>query len=259
MQFVFINLDRAADRRAAFEGGFHAAAPVSTPLLRIAAVTADHAARAAGDCSAAEKGCFFSHRAAWGLADGPLMLFEDDAAISPQLFKVLPQLPADAFDLIFTDVGVGNAQDCLELGQIRERAPPGSLELADLSGRLFFGTTAYFVTAAGRAKLHAFGADLARIDLPVDLFLRNLVWSGKLSAAVCVPHLTTTRWLPSQIEEKPLATVAQGYRDLLFVDRDIQACQQKADALWERSATDAQRYAALFAAHFSALIRGELD
>lgn len=258
MDFVFINLDRASDRRSAFEAGFETAAAGRATLTRFPAVDGDH--NTPGLCSPGEKGCFLSHRVVLERAEGPVMVFEDDAIPSPRLFDVLPNLAKTDFDLIFTDIGVGDAQDLVELGQFREAQPPGALRVVDLGNvRTWFGTTAYVAMDAGRLRLLAAMRGAEAIDVPFDLFIRKLVRQKQLRAGLCVPFLTNTRPAPSQIggyvQRERHARLAQGFRDMLFVDRDLAECRRQMLSLWNECEETAQLYGALLAGRVSAACR----
>ena len=100
---VFINLDRAADRRGFMEDQ---AARLGLPAERFPAIEAgtisEADARRLGrswerPLTMAELGCFLSHHALWSrVAAGaePMLVLEDDVALSPRLAALLPMLGA---------------------------------------------------------------------------------------------------------------------------------------------------------------------
>ncbi|WP_161992719.1 glycosyltransferase family 25 protein [Aureimonas leprariae] len=100
---IFINLDRAAERRRFME---EQGARLGIAMTRFAAVRAEdipvEQARALNHrwerpLTGAELGCYLSHLAIWREAaagDGPVLVLEDDVMLSKRLPSVLPRLVA---------------------------------------------------------------------------------------------------------------------------------------------------------------------
>ncbi|KQQ82021.1 glycosyltransferase family 25 protein [Aureimonas sp. Leaf324] len=101
MRVVFINLDRAVERRAFMEAQ---GVRLGLVLQRVRAVetgdiSADVDARLNGrwerPLSGPELGCFLSHHAIWqevARASGPVLVLEDDAVLSRRIGAALPAL-----------------------------------------------------------------------------------------------------------------------------------------------------------------------
>ena len=188
MDAVFINLDRASERRAFME---RQAASLGLSLRRLPAVEAgsiDDATRATlgrsweRPLSAPELACFLSHRAAWQRAvdtDAPLLVLEDDAVLSPRLPRVLRAIEA-AGGMEFL-----NLED---FGKRRFVRRAGARPLTDgvttvPLARDKAGSAAYIVWPAGARRLLAMAT---RRAAPADAFLHA---EAGLAAFICEPAM----------------------------------------------------------------------
>lgn len=187
MRIVFINLDRATERRAFMADQ---AAQLGLTFERVRAIeaseiTTDQTARLNGrwerPLSPAELGCFLSHHALWEeIAAGavPMLVLEDDAVLSRRLAVALPRLATFA------------AAEFLNLESFERRrfVARRAVSLGEgLAVRRVFrdksGSAAYILHPAGARKL------LARADrgaAPVDAFLHGL---GALASWQAEPAL----------------------------------------------------------------------
>lgn len=256
LKCVFLNLDSAADRRAAIEESFSAAAPGLT-LERFPAIGADQAAGFPGSLSASQKGCLLSHRAALAASlETPESLFvlEDDAVFSRFTFPVVSQLltSAEDWDVLFTDVGFWEPAALVELTRKR-RELGGKVTLLELAGAQFFGANAYVVRGPSKAKLAALLSRVDRLDVPYDLLLRRLVSTGEVKARACFPFVTT---LSSAANQSQISAADRGFfnravntfRRLMFVDRDLSSCLTEAQSLFGECDMDSKVVGALCAA-----------
>ncbi|MGA0605895.1 hypothetical protein ACO2Q0_07820 [Phenylobacterium sp. VNQ135] len=233
---VFINLDRAADRRGSVEASFAAAGQTGWALSRFAARTPDDVAGVAGAISPVEKACFESHRAAIAKhreSSDPLFVVEDDVVFSTRTFPVLDQLlKTSDYDVIFTDVALCDLPMMVQSASRRDTMEAqGQFTLLDLSRPSYFGATAYAIRGASKRKVHAALQAAEALDQPFDLFLRDLGRAGKLRLAVCFPFLTTVAadGDHSQIqsaEAAPFDRLMNAFRRLMFVDRDLTAVRK---------------------------------
>ncbi|WP_427023682.1 glycosyltransferase family 25 protein [Aureimonas ureilytica] len=189
MRAVFINLDRAAPRRAFMEAQ---GAKLGLALERVRAVEAGEigaslAARLNGrwerPLTLPELGCFLSHHGLWReIAEGsaPVLVLEDDAILSRQLPSALPVL-----------VGFEPAEFLnLESFERRRFVARKAVALGDgVSVRRVYrdksGSAAYLLWPAGARKL------LARAErgaAPVDAFLHGLpgleTWQAEPALAI---------------------------------------------------------------------------
>lgn len=247
MKTVFINLDKAVERRTAIEASL--AAVPSLRAVRFAAVTAAQAQHVPGKLTAPEKGCFLSHlRVLEQTVDDPdpLLVLEDDAVISPRFPDMADQAlspQASDWDILFTDVGIGATGPMMTLARARhELAAASEFRLIDLAGLPFFASTAYIVRPQAKAKLLAALRELPELDVPYDLYLRRLVASGRLKASVCFPFATSVDDLAaSQIQAHEHAFADRTFntfRRLMYVDADLAQTRRLAEPLFERAARD---------------------
>ncbi|KQT45078.1 hypothetical protein ASG43_12280 [Aureimonas sp. Leaf454] len=174
MRAVFINLDRAADRRAFMERqaerlglGFERVPAVEAP-----AISESDVARLGRSwerpLTRPELGCFLSHHGIWRqVASGaePVLVLEDDVVLSPRLPRLLPAMAA------LEDVDLVNLESFGRRRFVGREAKPitqgaGLLRLhRDKSG-----SAAYVLWPAGARKL----LDRAeRGAAPVDAFLHQ--------------------------------------------------------------------------------------
>lgn len=170
---IFINLDRASDRRAFMEAQGER---LGLSLERFPAVSSDDVDDATvasigrsweRPLTRPEIGCFLSHRSLWAriaAGDGPVLVMEDDVALSPRLPRLLP-----------TIAGLGRC-DVLNLEDFARKRFVGARSLPLVEGlslvRVFrdkAGAAAYVLWPSGARQLlsraEAMGA------APADAFL----------------------------------------------------------------------------------------
>ena len=247
---VYINLDRAVDRREKMEAQL-SRLRLSGLYHRLPALDGT----AIGNSSVlrpGEVGCFHSHCRALELAADsgkPVHLVEDDAIFSEYLFSLLrgaasAELP---FDIVFTDIGVPfNVSEVRGLRTILDNArsnPSGSIDpsnvtILDLAGHTFYATSSYLVPAASVQKvLGIFRNEIDRgLTKPLDIFICDQVWEGKLRAACVAPFLTTVDLeVATTIESRHESL---GYMELLgllrrcfYVDNDFEYLFKRLDAV----------------------------
>jgi GR25 family glycosyltransferase involved in LPS biosynthesis len=256
MKCLYINLDSATERRTLLEASFHAAAPDGWSLQRIQAVGPAEAESYPGCKPAAVKGCLLSHRRAIQAAieiPGDVLIIEDDTAFSRRGLGLLQQIVAQPgqWDLLITDIGMVSVPEVLRYARAREAFETNrQMTLENLAKVVWVGTSAYVLREASKRKLLEL-LDVPAIDEPYDLFLRNLIWAGRLSGAFPFPFVTTLGpgATASQIHDNLTLTVASldAARRLMFVDRDLAQCDAELSALSARTAPQLRRYGAIFA------------
>ncbi|RIY02063.1 hypothetical protein D3218_07105 [Aureimonas flava] len=198
MRTVFVNLDRAGERRAFMEGQ---GARLGLALERVRAVetgdiSADVDARLNGrwerPLSGPELGCFLSHHGIWAevaRGDGPVLVLEDDAVLSRRTGEALRRLAA------FEDA------DFLNLESF-DRRRFAARRAVDLGGGIAVrrvyrdksGSAGYLLWPAGARKL------LERTErrgaAPVDAFLHGCAalvsWQAE-PALVMQAHILEAR------------------------------------------------------------------
>ena len=215
-RIVFINLDRAVERRRFMEAqgerlglGFERAAAVEA-----SGIPDDTAARLGRSwerpLTRPELGCFLSHHALWGeIAAGsePVLVLEDDVMLSPRLKDLLGQVAAiRGLDLL----NLENFERRRFLTGER-RALGDGLVLLGVS-RDKSGSAAYLLWPEGARKLLK---RAQRGAAPVDAFLHGLkvLASFQVEPALAMQvHLLEQRGIPVPI---PTATSIQVPRDRL--------------------------------------------
>lgn len=249
MDCVYINLDRAQDRRITLERSFHGCRRGNWELRRFRAIDAAYVQRHAipGSLKANEKGCFLSHKfLIRGSLDNnrPIFVLEDDAVLGTRTCAQLEELvrlrDAAAWDLAFTDFIVPDLGSMVGLLKLRQRlAGAGQIKLLDLSTLPFAGSTAYLVNGRSKGRLAALLDSAQSLDVPYDLFLRNLIYAGKLKACGFFPFITSLSSLSDQSEIQPASKtgavlVWNAFRRLAWVDRDLEREQPLLQAIASR-------------------------
>lgn len=259
MRFHYINLDGATARRDALEANFRAAVP-GRELVRFPAIAgADLAEAAGGTLSAAETGCFFSHRELLATRDPGQTIFvlEDDAVVSHFIVPVVEAILATSeLDVLYTDLVFPDRNFMLNLAW-RRREHTDSFFCLDLKTLAFAGATAYAVRAEAREKLSALlAAD--PLDLPFDLALRRLVATGELRGGCVFPFVTTLADSAAssqiQVGDKALRDLPLNlFRRLMYIERDMGRCVELARQMEALMCDDEARVAgAVFAGMASA-------
>lgn len=256
---VFINLPAAEERRRILEASFGQAAVGDWRLNRFAAREPADVAAIGGTLTPREKACFASHRAALGehlTGDDPVLIVEDDAVFSPQAFGVLDGLLARGgdWDLIFTDAALCDFNLMVHLASRRDgMAARGEYLPVDLRGRSYFGATAYAVRGSSKRRLHEALTAATELNQPYDLFLRDLIHSGRFKAAVVFPFVTSLSPQAdgSQIQGGDTAVFDQtlnAYRRLMYVARDLDQCRADAERLAAHTDDASRMVGGVFAA-----------
>jgi GR25 family glycosyltransferase involved in LPS biosynthesis len=201
----WINLDRAIERRQAMEEQLQAVG--CSHYQRIVGVdgTVDYA----GLPRPGVMGCWLSHLGALrlGATTGNVVhVLEDDTWLGDRSKEVFTSLvnsgAVGQFDLVFTDVLLDylTSQRYFRAFYEAARVSPGDVppqvSLVNLKGILFTCLNSYFVHPQNMGKvLDLLEREFRALNLqspePIDMVIRRLVLSGKLTAAVTCPFLTS--------------------------------------------------------------------
>lgn len=253
MECVYINMDAATERRQSIESNFAACSPPGWQLRRFPAVNGRLAEQegAEGRLSPAEKGCFLSHRGILSQSqdDGaPLFIVEDDAQFGQQTCKLIDELiearDPDSWDLIFTDACIPIPQDMISLVQARRLATRDSqLMMFDMRHLAFAGSTAYVVNGRAKSRMLQLLAQAAPLDVPYDLYLRQLIHAGSLRAYLAFPFVTTLSAQADQSsihgqEEVTMDIVRNAFRRLMYLERNLLASATEIRTISERFGDD---------------------
>jgi GR25 family glycosyltransferase involved in LPS biosynthesis len=204
---LWIDLDRATVRRQELERQLEVAG-LAGEYQRVAGVegsqVAPHIARPG------VIGCWLSHLGALerGRASGKVVhILEDDTLLgdrAQELFHALASSPTVLkYDLVFTDVLLDyfTTQHYFKAfaetaGQVQPGEIPAYVHAIDLREILFAGTNSYFISPDRIGTVldllnHTYQHLDPHKPEPIDMAMRRLVRTGKLSAAVTCPFLTS--------------------------------------------------------------------
>lgn len=256
MDCFYINLDSAGDRKSRLEQNFEACKKPGWALARFPAIDKDYVARNAigGVTRPGEKGCFLSHQHLMEQRltdDKTYLIMEDDAQFgvrSCTLIDMVLKRNADLdWDIMFTDVCIPNEITMFELLRYRRELRKKKIEVAfiNLCGVGFAGTTAYLVN--GKSKHKVYGAlreyTAARIDLPYDLFLRQLSHSNRLKVYSLFPFVTTVSEFSDDSQIKAAGTNSLDmawnmFRKMIWTERNLERCKSTLEMLKETLCRD---------------------
>jgi len=260
LKVCYINLDSAAERRAALERNFAACNAHGWTLTRFAAVDKGslppEAARLDG-LGPGERACFLSHLAAieaHGDGSDDLMLVEDDALFGKgsqrAILRAIDMLPRDRWDVLLTDICITDVEDMLNLFR-RKRRRPADMQLMNLTKIAFAGSTAYVLNKDRIAATRRTLADPGAEALPYDLHVRRLVRAGSLAAWVIFPFVTSlSAWSDaSQVQREATQGTEllwNAFRKLIWIEpehAEVQRCLDliPPDLFDDREATLASR------------------
>jgi len=119
-----------------------------------------------------------------------------------------------------------------ELLKFRRKLGSEKLEIAfmDLSKTVFAGSTAYLVNAKSRQKVYDLLDAAREIDLPYDLYLRQLIRNSLLKGFSLFPFVTSLSDFSeaSQIRSMDVTTIEFAwnmFRKMIWVERDMETCK----------------------------------
>jgi GR25 family glycosyltransferase involved in LPS biosynthesis len=265
MNCFYINLATAHQRKINFEHNFKSHCPNDWSLRRLEAFPASDVLNKniPGRLRPEEKGCFLSHKDSLrqGIDTNNLfMVCEDDALFGATTFRILGPLlskPAPSitqWDILFTDVGMTDISAMIHLIQLKQKVfRNGSLEIVDLRGFPFIGAASYILTNSGAKKILAAIDKEAELNVPFDLFLRNLIQNGTIRGGVFMPFLTsiTEDSDLSQIQEhstKRTDFVWSLFRKIFWVEGRLVLHQAAIDEIYKTTPLEWRAYGTIFAA-----------
>ncbi len=201
MECFYINLDSASQRRQNLESNFNAVRSPRWNLTRYPAkdVAFVEAQNIPGRLRPAEKACFASHRdliLQSMQVEGHVMIMEDDACFGRLTCEAVDRHIVDnaqlaGWDMVYTDVGIPNIGDMVEMVRMRQQLDPVTLNFFDLRAIAYAGATAYIVHKDSKRKLYDLLSQAATLDVPYDLYLRKLVVESRITALAAFPFVTT--------------------------------------------------------------------
>lgn len=243
MECIYINLDAQEARKRFLEENFAANRIDGWRLTRLPATDTAQIRRenVKGILREAEKACFFSHRKAVRLGlgmPGHVMILEDDALFGPQscdsIQGAIDTFPENEWDLLFTDVIVLHVHLMARfLSLRRELAQTGEQMLINLNEIPFTGCTAYVVNRNFKQQLSGLLEESAELNVPIDLYLRDLIYKSKIRAKVTFPFVTSISNLAEQSQSTPknpddLSDVAlNAFRRFIWLHRDLDQAMER--------------------------------
>jgi GR25 family glycosyltransferase involved in LPS biosynthesis len=238
MDCIYINLDSAKERRRHVEKNFAVNKKPDWTLSRFPAIDKIFIERnnIAGTAKPGEKGCFLSHQMLLEQRlgdDKSYLVVEDDAMLGARtctlIERVLESNRDLDWDILFTDVCIPSMPLMFELLKIRRDLCKRNIDVEpmNLRGVEFAGSTAYIVNGKSKRKIHEILSVYKNIDMPYDLFLRQLSHSGALKIYTLFPFVTTVSDLSdgSQIKAEsvnPIELSWNMFRKMIWTERNLQ-------------------------------------
>jgi GR25 family glycosyltransferase involved in LPS biosynthesis len=241
MDCFYINLESAKDRSLHIEKNFAACKKPGWTLTRFPAIDKAYVAsnNIAGTAKPAEKACFLSHQILMGQHLGDYksyLILEDDAAFGARtctlIDTVLEHKQGADWDILFTDVCIANILTMFDL--VKHRRSLGEkkvdVEIMNLRGVEFAGSTAYIVNGKSKRKVYDALSAYTNVDLPYDLFLRQLAHRGALNIHSLFPFVTTLSDYCDESQIKaaglnPIDLAFNMFRKMIWVERNLNRCK----------------------------------
>ena len=236
MEGVYINLDRAVERRSAMESVLADAELCPPyPVRRFSAVDGKARSDRPDRLKPGEYGCWLSPLGVLdaSIPDGAhLHVMEDDARLSkamallPDLVRLLDANTGGEWDLLYLDATIVELEDmCRLFAWSRSARENGAVNLCKIPGDFtVYGTHSYIVNARRKRTLRDFLARNLRAGKPLDNVLAAGIQRGRLQAYLTAPFVTSGNelTLSGQIsgagDDKFGAWLV--FRYLCFVDTD---------------------------------------
>ena len=209
-QGFYLNLDRSVERRKHLEGQL-AAYGLLGQYTRFPACDGNVLKVKAPGVSLGNVGCFSSHYLllkAHLHTPTHLHLVEDDVVLSPFVASFIETMAARGvlapWDLVFTDMLVPiDLRVLQDLSQRFRRCttlnPDGTVKAVEnfavlpLKDRTFASTASYLVNKNSVGKVAAVLEEAIRSEVPkpIDLFYRQMIQEGRITAACLFPFITS--------------------------------------------------------------------
>ncbi len=205
MNCFYINLDKATERKSSFENNFLKNKSDQWNLSRFPAVDTNYVEtnKIKGVISSSNKACNLSHKFAIKKnlnSKEPVIIMEDDAIIGKETCKLvdatLDSLAKDKsnikWDILYTDVCITVATTLIELIHKKQNlSKKKKFELLDLSKFRFAGLSAYILNPNSIKKIHKLINEEESFNVPLDLYIRNLIHLNKLKGFAIFPFVTS--------------------------------------------------------------------
>jgi GR25 family glycosyltransferase involved in LPS biosynthesis len=196
---VFINLDRAAERRAAMEKQL---AEIRLPyrLERFAGIDGSLQAACPEGLLPGQYGCWLSHLDALERSlrsERHLHVIEDDALLSRKL-AILPETVAaldhgSTWDILYLDATLVELADMYRMFDwVQQSRPKGLVQLHRIPAEFtVYGTLSYVVNSSRKKYVHDFLRAQLASGVPIDNVFASGIRNGRLEAYLTAPFLTS--------------------------------------------------------------------
>jgi GR25 family glycosyltransferase involved in LPS biosynthesis len=201
LEGVFINLDRAPERRAAMEKQL-SDIRLPYPIERFAAIDGSRQPGRPEKLRPGQYGCWLSHLAALERSvpnRRHLHIMEDDALLSRRLAvlpEALAQLAADpggGWDVLYLDATLVEIADMHQMFEwVQQARPKGLVDLRRVPAEFtVYGTLSYVVNSSRKKYLHDFLRPYLHAGVPMDDVFAAGIREGRLKAYLTAPFLTS--------------------------------------------------------------------
>jgi len=234
MKCYYINLGMATNRKLNIENNFLENNSRRWTLTRFPAIDVKYVERnkIPGKLRSAEKACFLSHKYAIKQnlnATEPILVMEDDAAIGKSTCEVVDNFIENSkkfeWDIMYTDVCFTRPNVMVELIQLRKHLSiRKEIRMLNLADFIFGGATSYILNPKSSEKVFNLLNSKTSLDIPYDIYLRQMIKENKIKGFVIFPFVTTLSSISdkSQIQLEETANtdlVWNTFRKMIWMDR----------------------------------------
>jgi GR25 family glycosyltransferase involved in LPS biosynthesis len=265
MECFYINLDSANTRRVNLENNFLEHKIENWSLTRFPAIDTSyiHAHKVGGNLRPGEKACFFSHKNLIGAHlnnKNPILIMEDDAAFGKHTCKIVDGLLANNnldWDILYTDFIAPDISTMADLIQWRHQlSPKNDVTILNLSEIPFAGSTSYILNSKSIRKIFDLLDAEDVLDIPYDLYLRNLIYEKKINGFSFFPFITSLSEFSesSQIQQNDMQAtdlILSTFRKMIWMDRDLENQKPLLDDIHQKLCDEESK---LFGTIFAAII-----
>ena len=200
MKYFFINLEDQNERRDSFLQ-FEKDKNLNDSLFkRFSAITISdkRIKKMKGSLNATGKAVYLSHRDI--INDNinnsdDIWICEDDTYIFPETIRLIKNFNFNNYnwDIIFTDIGIGNINQMLYLYQLKKKIGRNDFILLDLFNFKYFGLSSYIINKNSKKKILNFFDKYVSsgIDKNLDLIVRDLSKKNSIKALCFFPFITS--------------------------------------------------------------------
>jgi GR25 family glycosyltransferase involved in LPS biosynthesis len=201
LEGVYINLDRAVERRAAMEKQL-AEIGLPYPVERFTAIDGRLQPGCPDGLLPGQYGCWLSHLRALERSlrsERHLCVMEDDALIStalailPDMVQSLDSGSSGEWDILYLDATLVELEDMYRMFEWVQQARPKSLaHLRRIPAEFtVYGTHSYIVNSSRKKYVHDFLRSYLDAGVPIDNVFASGIQKSQLKAYLTAPFLTS--------------------------------------------------------------------